>query len=223
MTRRTRQGFILSSVLLVACGDNQKQGGGVDGGGVDAEAPAMIDGCASYAGLPVSSTAWVKLGTGYDSFESMPEALPLEYGMQAGFDLVANVMMSGFEPGTNDFLDPKQPHTRIVAYFAATGVPLKNPQKRNCGYRAGYVRSPDGNYVLSEGEGVVFETCWRAQHLIGKQVRIDVEVLDYYGVYAKDSVTVTMAAPLGDYPSNEPPMPGCGDYQTHFGAPLVGE
>jgi hypothetical protein len=151
----------------------------------------------------------VHLGTGRARFERMPDPLPIEFGFQNGFDLIANVKMSGLDPGNpNDVLDPSNPRSRILAFFADTGIPLN--YYAHCPYQIGYVPSPDGDSTetLPIGEGIVFESCWRAQHLIGKRVRIDLYVVDRNGGYATDSVTVTLAAPTGFYPM-EGPLPGC--------------
>ena len=150
------------------------------------------------------------LGTGRDSYLAMPDPLPIEYGAQDGFDLVANVKMHGLLPGDpTDILNPVNPRTRILAFFAATNIPLN--YYAHCPFQLGYVPSEDGSgsdFVLPQGQGVVFETCWRAQHLIGQLVRIDLDVVDSDDHYAHDSVTVTLAAPAGPYPM-DPPEPGC--------------
>src|ERR1041384_5042298 len=67
----------------------------------------------------------VVLGTGREAFEPMPEVLALEYGTQDGYDVAANVRMSGFAPGNpKNVLDPSNPRTRIRAFFADSDVPL---------------------------------------------------------------------------------------------------
>jgi hypothetical protein len=145
------------------------------------------------------------LGTGRDGFEPMPETLPLEYGAQDGFMLVTNVRMSGFEPGNpQDVLDPKNPKTRVRAYFDDTNVPLN--YYSHCPFRTGYV--PDGaEYRLVEAAPAVFETCWRSVHLFGKRIRVELEILDDSGNYATDVKVVTAAPPTGPYV--EDTGPGC--------------
>jgi hypothetical protein len=149
----------------------------------------------------------VSLGTGRDAFEPMPEVLPLEYGPQNGYDLMVNVRMTGFEPGDPvNILDPSNPRTRIRAFFADTNVPLDH--LASCPTRTAYARSSTGDYELG-GTAVVFETCWRSDHLFGKQIRIELELMDDCGHYAADTKTVTAAPPTsGMYPIDQD-TPGC--------------
>ena len=143
------------------------------------------------------------------AFMPMPATLPLEYGAQAGFDLVANVRMSGFDPGSpTDLLDPHNPRTRIRAFFADTNVPLNYNAK--CPFRVGYVPSGanDFDYQMSSGQPIIFETCWRSDRLIGARIRIELELIDNDGNYVTDQQTVTATAPSTDYPV-EMNTPGC--------------
>ncbi len=145
------------------------------------------------------------LGTGRDGFEPMPDELPLEYGAQDGFMLITNVRMSGFVPGNpQDVLDPKNPRTRVRAYFDDTNEPLN--YYITCPFRTAYV--PDGaEYRLIEAVPIVFETCWRSVHLFDRKVRIELEVLDGTGAYATDVKVVTAVRPTGFYV--EDTGPGC--------------
>ena len=136
----------------------------------------------------------------------MPDMLPLEFGSQQGFDLVANVMMTGLVPGDpNNTFAETNPRTRIRAYFADTNVPLNYYSE--CPWHYGYAPTGDGNYTLPNGVAVIFETCWQAANLIGKQVRIDLELVDSNDHYAHTSTTVTLAAPTTSYPMID--SPGC--------------
>src|SRR5437870_334641 len=66
-----------------------------------------------------------ELGTGRDAFEPMPDLVQLEYGPQGGFNVVANVQMTGFAPGNpQNVLDDRNPRTRIREFFADTNVSL---------------------------------------------------------------------------------------------------
>jgi hypothetical protein len=149
------------------------------------------------------------LGTGIDAFEPMPDMLPLEYGPQGGFDLVANVRMSGFAPGNpQNILDPGNPRSRIRAFFADTNVPLN--YFATCPFRTGYVPSGDRDYdyQLAQGAGIVFEICWRSDRLIGQRIRIELELMDDCGGYTTDTKIVTAAPPTVPYPV-EHDTPGC--------------
>lgn len=193
---------------IVGCGDNQQTSTEtpIDSSVDEIDATMTTGPCWPDDGQ--AQKGWATLGTGRDDFEAMPAMLPIEYGLQDGFDFIAHVKMNGLVPGnpTNVF-DPNNPRTRIRAYFTETNLPLNYYAK--CPYRMAYVPTSDGNYQLPTGVGIIFETCWRAQHLIGKQVRIELEVVDRDGAYSRDSVTVTLAEPSGFYPKNEPVMPGC--------------
>ncbi|MBA3397305.1 MAG: hypothetical protein H0T89_32060 [Deltaproteobacteria bacterium] len=147
------------------------------------------------------------LGTGYDQFEAMPTELPLEYGPQAGFNLVANVQMRGLIPGNpDDIFEPSNPYSRISAYFADTGVPLRTSV---CAFNLGYKPVDATTYEMTDGVPLIFDTCWRSGHLFGRQIRITLEIYDANRGYASDERVVTAVAPLNpDYPT-EDDHPGC--------------
>lgn len=151
----------------------------------------------------------VTLGTGRDSFEAMPDVLPLEFGTQNGYDVVANVRMTGFDPGNlQSIVDPGNPRTRIRAFFADTNVPLSAAS--TCPFRTAYQRAAAGDhdYEFPSGVPIIFDLCWRSDRLIGKRIRIELELMDDCGGYTTDTRTVTLAAPLGNYPMEEN-TPGC--------------
>lgn len=148
------------------------------------------------------------LGTGYSQFEPMPTNLPLEYGTQLGFDVVVNVQMRGLVPGNpNDIFDPTNPRTRILSYFVDDGRPLN--KSANCPFRTGFKAVDATTYEMSTGVALIFDTCWRAEHLIGRQIRIKLEMLDAMNGFTTDERVVTMVEPTEPYPSGEglPPCP----------------
>lgn len=149
----------------------------------------------------------VTLGTGRDGFEVMPAVLPLEYGTQDGFMLIANVRMTGFAPGNpQDILDPGNPRTRIRAFFDDTNVPLN--YYASCPFRNAYVES-GAEYQAIAAFPVIFETCWRSEHLFGRPIRVELELMDDQGGYATDVKTVMAAPPTnGIYPDDQG-TPGC--------------
>ena len=179
---------------LCACGDNYA--GTVVDGPIEAPKPCweLVDPIPMGVGI---------LGTGYDQFEAMPTDLPLEYGSQNGFNVVANVQMRGLAPGNaTDIFDPSNPRTRILAYFADTGVPLR--RDANCPFRVGYKPVDATTYELSDGVPIIFDTCWRAEQLIGHQIRIKLEIFDSAGGYVTDERVATAVAPTtGEYPTGE--------------------
>ncbi len=187
---------------LCSCGDDDV-GTTQDGPIADASPPKpcwdLVDPIPKGVGI---------LGTGYDQFEAMPTELPLEFGSQDGFNIVTNVQMRGLAPGNpNDIFDPSNPRTRILAYFADTGVPLR--VSANCPYRVGYKPVDATTYELSDGVAIIFDTCWRAEHLFGRQIRVTLEIFDSANGYVTDERVVTAVAPTTPgYPTGEA-SPGC--------------
>jgi hypothetical protein len=150
----------------------------------------------------------VTLGSGTpDNFLPMPDELQLQYGGQDGYDLVVMVKQSGY--GTGDpvnILNATNPRTRVHAYFDDTNVPLI---MGTCPYRLAYQDVGDGEYVSLDVVPVIFDMCWRSGNLIGKQIRIEAELLAWNGtMHAIDSHVVTATAPPPGYP-DEPDAPGC--------------
>lgn len=190
---------IVTAAALIGCGDDPPAT--QPDAAVDAPAgPCWPEG-------PRTPRGTALLGTGRNGFEPMPDTLPLEYGTQDGFMLIANVRMSGFAPGNaKDVLDPANPRTRIHAYFADTNVPLN--YYASCPFRTPYEESGAGDYQLVAAVPIVFETCWRSEHLFGKRIRIDLELLDGSGGYTTDVKTVMAAPPLGVHPIDMG-TPGC--------------
>ena len=196
---------ILAAVALAGCGEDPA--GGMVDAGVDASVDAPVEPptpCWPDQRTPQGSAV---LGTGRDGFQPMPADLPIEYGVQDGYMLIANVRMTGFTPGNpQDVLDPSNPRTRIRAFFHDTNVPL-NYYASGCAFRAAYMPLGNGQYELIEEVPVVFETCWRSDNLIGKKIRVELELMDRNG-YATDVKIVTAAPPTGIYPV-EQNSPGC--------------
>lgn len=174
--------------------------------GTDAAIDAYVPGPCWPEG-PTTPHGNVVLGTGYTAYEPMPANLVLEYGVQDGYNFIANVRMSGFDPGNpSDVLDPKNPRTRIRAYFEDGNIPLNF--YASCPVRLSYIDAGGGEYVMQSGIPIIFETCWRSDNLIGKRIRIDLELADAQGRVAVDSKIVTAAPPITDYPM-ETSSPGC--------------
>lgn len=190
------------ALLLVACGDDAQTAPS------DADVDAAISAGPCWPDVEHVAQGSVTLGTGRSGFEPMPAELPLEYGSQDGFMFIAHARMTGFAPGNPEsIIDPSNPRTRVRAYFADTGAPLN--VSSFCPFRNAYVEAAGGAYDLEQEVGVVFDTCWRSDRLIGKQFRIELELMDDTGGYASDTRTVTAAAPLGPYPAEQdtPPCP----------------
>ena len=188
--------------LLVGCGNN-------DAALVDAPIDADVD-------APPPGPCWPELvhtpkgsatvGTGTGAYQDMPEDLPLEYGIQDGFMLIANARMSGFAPGNlQDPYDEGNLRTRIHAYFDDTNIPLNF--YAHCPHRYPYVDSGTGDYVLYESIQVIFEPCWRSAHLFDKRIRVEMELMDNEGGFATDVKVVTARAPLGPHAVDD--GPGC--------------
>jgi hypothetical protein len=186
-----RTSSVISLLALAACGSG-------DGDDID-------DGC--WPDIPTTPHGSAVLGTGYTSYEPMPEMLPLEYGVQDGYNFVAHAKMTGFHPGNPaDILDKKNPRTRIRAFFADTDVPLNI--YASCAVRLSYVDAGNGEYELQSGIPIIFETCWRSDKLIGQRFRIELELMDSEGRIATDSKIVIATPPAIEYPM-EMNTPGC--------------
>lgn len=194
---------IVTAVALVACGDDHANMIDAGADAVDADVPPVP--CWPGPMRTVKGTA--TLGTGREGFETMPEELPLEYGTQDGYNLVAHVRMSGLSPGDpKNLFDPANPRTRIRAFFEENNLPLTRASF--CPFRNGYVPAAGDNYELVDAAPVIFDTCWRPIHLFGKRIRIELEVVDDTGAYATDVKIVTAVAPTTFYPM-EAPTQGC--------------
>lgn len=145
------------------------------------------------------------LGTGRDGYQPMPDEPRLEYGTQDGFMLIASVRMTGFAPGIPWPGADVNLRTRIQVYFDETNIPLNEAAK--CAFQFGYI--PFGNeFELIEEAPLIFDTCWRSEHLFGKKLRVELEVLDKDGGYATDVKVVTAREPDGVYPVDMG-TPGC--------------
>ncbi len=192
---------IVTAAALMGCGEDPASG---TDGGVDAPPDGPPGPC--WPELTRTPQGSVTLGTGRDGFETMPDTLPLEYGAQDGFMLVANARMTGFAPGNpQDILDPGNPRTRVRAFFDETNVPLN--YYAVCPFRSAYVAS-GSDYQLLEAAPIIFETCWRSEHLFGKKIRVELELMDANGGYATDVKVVTAAPPMGPHPIDQG-SPGC--------------
>lgn len=196
------------AACAIACGDNRPITSGAQPPDASFDAPPVYTGPCWPVGT-YTPTGSAMLGTGRDGFQAMPDTLPMEFGGQQGFMFITTVRMSGFAPGDPaDVLSPYNPRTRIRAFFADTGVPLNRYSR--CPFRTGYIDSGNGTYELAEETAIVFETCWKSDNLIGKQFRIDLELVDYMGnTYATDSKVVTAAAPVDPGWSESQDSPGC--------------
>jgi hypothetical protein len=178
----------------------------VDAGMEDGPRPADVAPDADYLDddcLPTSGSVangFMVLGTGRSAFEAMPTELPLEYGFQGGFDVVANLRMLGFSAGNRfDILDPSNPRTYIRATFADSNIPVMS----GACFRVPYKVSPLGGYEIDGGLPIVFNTCWRSDQLIGQRLRIDAYISnpERGTAFAHDAKIVTMVAPPdGTYP-----------------------
>jgi hypothetical protein len=188
-----------AALQLVACGDNlaAETDGGTDAG-VDVDVDADLG--------PIAV-----LGTGYEAFEPMPEVLMLEYGAQGGYHLMAHVWMSGLTPGNaKDVFDPANPRTRIHASFADSGIPLDFYAHAQSPKELGYAPTANDGYQLARAVPIIFETCWRSNHLYGSRIKIELEVKDVTGRIATDVKIVIAAEPLGGGIVPDPPgTPGC--------------
>jgi hypothetical protein len=183
-------------LVVVAMGCHHTPSMVIGDGGPGGDAP--VDGTHSGPCWPMDATTpggSVELGTGFDTFEPMPDQIALEYGPQGGFDIPARSRMTGMAPGDpSNVLDPKNPRTRIRSFFVDTGAPNTNG---TCGGRFGYVAdtTPSGSYDMPYYVQVEWDTSLLAADLFGKQFLVVLEVIDGNGLYAIDQKTVTALPP----------------------------
>ncbi len=213
-----------SGACVIGCGDDQKpdtidassgSNGDANDAGCVPEAPPDPPPTWSGPCWPIdtaTNTGTVELGYS-NPFKPMPSELRLGYGSQAGYMFIVNVRQTGFGGGdwaVTGF--PANPRTRIHVYFADTDIPLvkiEDPSKE-CSVRYGYQDFDcDGVYELPNEVQYPFDTCWREKDLVGKQFRIEAELLDWNGTtYGKDSRIVT-ALETFDLHGDDSNDPGC--------------
>jgi hypothetical protein len=200
--------LILGLALLIACGDNVPGGSAIDAAVIEPDGHTMTGPCWPEVAEKIPHGTFT-MGMGRGGFQTMPEDVPLEWGFQDGFMFVLSARMAGFPPGhPTDILDPSNPYTRIRAYFDDTNVPLA--KQSVCPFRNGYKETTSGEYVLNQEVGIVFDTCWRIDRLVGQRIRIEGELLDPSGHYASETRVVTAVAPVDpNYPmeTNTEPCP----------------
>jgi hypothetical protein len=194
-----RRSIVAAALVMGGCGSN-------DAAPIDAAVDASVDAGPCWPELARTPKGSAVLGTGRDGFQPMPEDLPLEYGIQDGFMLIAQVKMSGFAPGNpQDVYDPANLRTGIRVFFDETNIPLNF--YANCPYRYPYVPGGGSDYVLYESIPIIFEVCWRSNHLFDERLRIELEIMDNEGGFTTDVKVVTARAPLDPHAIDE--GPGC--------------
>lgn len=204
---------VVLAAALFACGEDHVSGG------PDASPDSVTSPGECWPLIDHVPKGSATLGTGWNDFEVMPDVVPIEYGTQDGYMMAAHVRMTGFDPGDpNDVFEPRNPRTRIRAFFEDPiqpdgGHPARTSHALNvyayCAFRTGYRPVGDGTYELSTGVPIIFDTCWRSDNVIGRRIRIELEILDDSGGYAKDVKVVTAGTPVGYYPADEQNSPGC--------------
>jgi hypothetical protein len=191
--------LVISAALLIACGSGDPAA--IDAPPHDA---TPVDAGPCWPELTHTPRGSATLGTGWDTYQPIPEELPLEYGVQDGFMLIAHARMTGFDPGNpNNIYDETNLRTRIRAYFDETDIPLN--YYAHCAWRYPYLDSGTGDYVLYQGAPVIFEVCWRSAHLFGQRIRIELEILDDDGGYTTDVKVVTALPPVGPHAVDDGP------------------
>jgi hypothetical protein len=148
------------------------------------------------------------VGLGRGGYKELPDVAPLEWGIQDGYMFVLSTRMTEFRPGDpNDFTYVANPFTKILAYFDDTNVQLNRDMK--CAFRNPYQVTAEGDYVMKQEVGVMFETCWRIDRLVGQRIRIEAEILEPNGNYAHETRVVTAAAPVDPSYPKEQNTAGC--------------
>lgn len=187
-------------VAMAACG----------GGSGDPDPVFVVDAPAweCWPPGPPMPEGTATLGRDRGGFVDLPEQMPLGYGPQGGFMVITHVRTTGLGPpgDVDNYYDPSNPFTRIRAFFDDTNIPV-NRFTGECGVRTAYQDDGQGATILSAPVWVIFETCWLSEHLLGKRLRIELEVMDSAGRLATDTRVITAAPPEEEFPMQT--GPGC--------------
>ncbi|MDB4961848.1 MAG: hypothetical protein JWP01_1847 [Myxococcales bacterium] len=166
----------------------------------------VVAGCSDQPGAPdARPPCWIpeattpggslELGTGEFGFEPMPDPLRVVYGSQGGFHMVVNTRVTGMLAGNpSDVNDPGNPRTRFRAFFVDTGV---NVNGAECPIRLAYKPSAGSTQELLVSSAILFEIGYPEHLIFGREIRIEAEIIDAAGTYARDEKTIRCAAPEG--------------------------
>jgi hypothetical protein len=173
------------AVVVAACGDSSS---GPPDAFVDTGPCWPVD--TSVAGGAIA------LGTG-DPYAALPDEVRLQYYQRGDLFFVSlTARVSAIEPGNmNDVGDPINPRTRFRGYWVDTGEMI-TPLPRTCPIRIGYRPSAEpGTFELSGKSGVEFPSGLKGSQLFGRQIRLEVEIIDSAHSYARDEKIVTVREP----------------------------
>ncbi|CAN5129086.1 hypothetical protein BH11MYX1_BH11MYX1_45880 [soil metagenome] len=195
----------IALALLAAC---DKSNTGVHGdGGVDTAPPGP---CWPYE--TSAPKGEIELGTGDDgspTFAPMPDDIALEFGPQNGFDIPTRTRIRGLDPGDpTNILNSTNPRTRLRIFLANGNLA---DQYGTCPNRLGYTDDGAGAFTIQGNLRVMFFECFATSQLFEQQFRLQAEVIDSTGGYAKVEKLVTVHAPAG-WPDAGPPVdpnPAC--------------
>jgi hypothetical protein len=139
----------------------------------------------------------IELGTGYDEYIPMPDAVDLVYGLQGGFHFEVRARMRGLEPGdTIDVLSKLNPLTRFQVFDAAGNGINSSIAPSSCGTALGYAPAKDGDGFTFPPGQVRFPD-GVTTGIFDKQYRVVVEIIDAFGGYATDEKLVIAREPAG--------------------------
>jgi hypothetical protein len=134
----------------------------------------------------------VQVGTGDIAFQPMPDTLDIiKNGSQGDPFIEIHARIHGMPPGNpDDFLDPRNPRTKLGLVIDETGLALGI----ECPASLGYVPAPDGAYDLIHSLRIGFGFT-PLDTLNNRQARIGIEVVGSNGLYAHDERVVILKAP----------------------------
>jgi hypothetical protein len=138
----------------------------------------------------------VELGTGdvQAAFTPMPDSVPIIPTPQLGYAIMVDAQMTGMIPGNvNDLLDPSNPRTRFQAFFVDTGAQATSG---HCGIRLAYRSSNGTDFELPEVTTLPFAIGVTESELVGRQLRVVVEIIDAASTYARDEKVITCQAAM---------------------------
>lgn len=141
----------------------------------------------------------VELGTGYSAYAVMPDELPMVYGVQGGYHFEVRARINGLDPGDPlEITKPANPRSLFRAWFhenndALDGVPINTAL---CPNRLGYVPASDGvGHTSPNYLELRFDLEYQDAQIFNKKFRVQIEIIDSAGHYAKDEKIVIARPP----------------------------
>lgn len=148
--------------------------------------------CWFGSGQP-TATSEIALGVGLDTYEAIvdEQTVELVHGFQGGVHLELSARMRGLHPGDLDDDDAPAPHTLYTLFDESDAV----MSAADCAFPRQYRDIGEEWYQIDYGNIVIIRDNL-AQNLDGKRIRIQAEIQDPFGNYARTEHWVIIDDPL---------------------------